>query len=518
MSHPVNATVVDRVEEGLSGERYVNDPVAFGREILDFEPWSKQIEVMRSVRDNPKTAVRACHGVGKTAVAAHIALWFLATRPHSRVITTAPTFAQVETLLWVAIRGAIARAHVRGTGKQFPKPNRTSLELAPDWFALGLSTNEPERFQGHHADHLLLIVDEASGVDDGIFEAAEGFLTAEDAKVLLIGNPTRIGGQFHRAFTKERARWSQIHISAYDSPNLTGEKVPADVARALVTREWVEDAEQAWGAASPVFGARVLAEFNSESDNDLIPWSTIEAAQNRTLEPGPKVYAADIARSGDRSVIYRNAGGRVRLVRQLPHQDLMQTTGALIAIKRSDPFGAPMVIDVGGMGLGVMDRLKEQGVSFFAFNGAAKPLGSNRPVSAVASSALYLNLRAETHWAMREAFLRGLIDLDPLDLELAAQLSGLRWLHNSRGAIQIESKEDMKKRGLASPDRSDAVSMTFALGNSWRPRRQVAPVDELRELARRVEAAEVSANSPEAAIRAAFGPQLTDEELLHAPM
>jgi len=518
MNHPVRPGVVHLVSDGLSGERYVSDPVAFVREVLGFEPWSKQIETMLSVRDHPRTAVRACHGVGKTAVAARIALWFLATHPHSRVITTAPTFTQVEQLVWREIRGAVAGAHARGAASQFPTPNRTSLELAPDWFALGLSTNEPERFQGHHADDLLLIVDEASGVDDGIFEAAEGFLTAEGAKALLIGNPTRIGGQFHRAFTKERARWSQIHISAFDSPNLTGEKVPPEVARALVTKAWVEEAEQAWGEPSPSYQTRVRGEFASESDHDLIPYALILAAQKRALEPGPKVYGADIARSGDRSIVYKNAGGRVRLVRELPHQDLMRTTGDLIAIKRADPFGAPMVIDIGGLGAGVIDRLQEQNVPHFPFNGALRASGRNRPVSAVASSELYLNARAETHCAMQDAFVRGLIDLDPSDRELEAQLSSLRFDHNSRGAIRIESKDDMRKRGLPSPDRSDAVSMTFALGNAWRPRTVPTRRSELEDLVRRAEAAQAFASSPESRMRDAFGPTLTDEELLTAPM
>jgi phage terminase large subunit len=510
MTRPISELVLDRVTEGLSGQRYVDDPVAFAREKFDFHAWSKQIAIMRSVAAHPRTAVRAGHGVGKTATAAQVALWFLATRPRSRVITTAPTFAQVEQLLWREIRASVARAHERGQGGQFPKPNRTSLELAEDWFALGLSTNEPERFQGHHAEHLLLIVDEASGVDDGIYAAAEGFLTAEGAKVLLIGNPTRIGGQFHRAFTQEKTRWNTIHISAFDSPNLTGEQVPQQVARALVTRAWVEDAEEVLGVASPTFQIRVLGEFHEASEDALIPHNRISEAQARELpdEPIPAVVACDIARSSDRTVIYRNAGGRVRLVRELPHQDLMRTTGDLVSILDADPYRAPLVLDVVGIGRGVSDRLAEQAISHLEFNGGEK---AYRPD-------LYLNRRAEIHYAMKDAFERGLVDLDPNDRELEAQLGSLRWHHTSSGKLAIEGKDVMRRRGLPSPDRADSLAMTFALGDAWRPKRVPTPYDEARELAEEVEAAIAYANSPEARIANACGPELTDEELLNAPM
>jgi hypothetical protein len=180
-----------------------------------------------------------------------------ATHRNSRVITTAPTWAQVEQLLWREIRAvAVARANGGRHHVAFPTPSATKLELGDQWFAIGLSTNEPERFQGHHADHMLLIVDEASGVDERIFEAAEGFLTAEGAKVLLIGNPTQLGGQFHRAFTTERARWHGIHISVFDSPNYTGEPVSPHVARALPHAEWAARSRRRGARLADVPGPR----------------------------------------------------------------------------------------------------------------------------------------------------------------------------------------------------------------------------------------------------------------------
>ncbi len=234
--------------------KMLSDPAFIRRDLLKYHAWSKQEEILNSVKHNKRTAVRSCHGIGKTATAAVAVLEFMLEGP-CRVVTTAPTWAQVEQLLW----REIAMRH-KNIQPAFGNLFKTSLEVAPDWFALGLSTDTPERFQGHHANRMLLVVDEASGVDEAIYNAAEGFLTAEGARILLIGNPTRTTGTFYRAF-KPDSGWNRIHISALDSPNFTGEKVPDDVARALVTQEWVMDARRQWGEESPQYKIRVLGEF-----------------------------------------------------------------------------------------------------------------------------------------------------------------------------------------------------------------------------------------------------------------
>src|SRR5204863_476872 len=138
------------------------------------------------------------------------------------------------------------------------------------WLALGLSTDRPERFQGHHAEHLLLVVDEASGVEEEIYEAAAGFLTSPGARLLLIGNPTRTSGEFFQAFHAARSFYSTIRISAFDTPAFTGERLPADVVRRLVSRRWVEDHTRKWGERSPLYQVRIDAEFPSQSDDVVV--------------------------------------------------------------------------------------------------------------------------------------------------------------------------------------------------------------------------------------------------------
>ena len=430
---------------------YAEDPVGFVKNVLDFHPWSKQREMMEAVRDHPRVTVRSCHGVGKTATAARIALWFLASHPDSRVITTAPTWAQVEQLLWREIRSAVGAAHARGKAAMFPPANTTKLEMAERWFAIGLSTNEPERFQGHHADHLLLVVDEASGVDERIFQAAEGFLTAEGAKVLLIGNPTRVGGQFHRSFTTERARWHQITVNVFDSPNYTGENVPAEVARAMPAASWAEETQKAWGEQSPMYQVRVLGNFPDTGEDTVIPLGVVEAAQQRKLPAeGDEVIGCDVARFGDdETVIAQRVGPVVRIVEKF-HGKPTTHTAARVAYWAGE--SAKIVIDDSGVGGGVTDQLRAEGRAVTAFNGGA---AAHRPTR-------FPNRRSEA-WFEAAAQLEDL-DLDE-DEQLAADLTAPKYSFDLKLRQVVEKKEETKKRLGRSPDRADAVLLTVTGGS-----------------------------------------------------
>jgi hypothetical protein len=241
------------------------DPVWFFEEILGCETWSRQRELILAVRDHDRVACRSAHGMGKTFTAARIAIWFLwCYGPTScRVISTAPTWEGVRDLLWAEIHVALEQARV----PLGLVPNTTDLRLSADWFAKGMSTDVPERFQGHHADHLMLIVDEASGVDEAIYRASMGFLTGGHAKVLLLGNPTRTKGTFYDAFEldankKARKRpYYKIRLSMFDSPNITGESVGPRIAHALPRQETIDEFEDLYGADSGEFAIRVLGDF-----------------------------------------------------------------------------------------------------------------------------------------------------------------------------------------------------------------------------------------------------------------
>jgi phage terminase large subunit len=432
-------------------EKIRTDPVLFVDSVLGFHTWSKQAEILESVRDHQRTAVRSCHGTGKTATAARVVLWFLAAYPQSRVITTAPTWAQVRDLLWTEI----GRACLTAPTGLYPSPDIARLTIDTDWFAVGLSTNQPERFQGHHAEHLLLVVDEASGVDERIFEAAEGFLTGDHARVLLIGNPTQTSGQFYRCFHSERDLWSTIHISALDSPNLTGEDVPDTLSRNLVSVEWVDEKRRQWGEDSPMFQVRVLGNFPTNSDDQVISIGACENAQARSVEPEHRdehVIACDVARYGsDETVIVHRHGNRARILETYNGKSLMETAGNIVnAIRELGVNTMPrVVVDDAGLGGGVTDRLVELGIRVEAFQGGAT---AHEPD-------LFPNRRSEAWFAFADRLAD--IDLDT-DQQLAADLVAPRYTIDSQGRRVVESKDKTKTRLSRSPDRADAVLMAFA--------------------------------------------------------
>ncbi len=433
---------------------YATDPVGFARDKLGFESWSKQREIMESVRDNTRTAVRACNGPGKTATAAEIALWFLAAHPNeSRVVTTAPTWVQVAELLWREIRAAVGRAHKLGELTAWPIPSSTKLDLGAEWFAIGHSTNEPERFAGHHARWLLLIIDEASGVDERIFEAGEGFLTAEGSRLLLLGNPTKKGGTFHRAFTKEAALWNPIHISAYDCPNETGEEVPEHVARALPRKGWADERKAAWGEKSPIYQVRVLGNFAREGTNEVCDLGDVEDAQARELPEDASndlaIIACDVARFGsDETVITERTGQRCRILETYIGNPTTHTAGRIAHYKAQHKRKAVVriVVDDAGVGGGVVDQLRAEGHAVTAFNASETAFD---PLA-------YPNRRSELWFQLADQLED--IDLDD-DEQLLADLVTPVYRYDTKMRRVVESKDEMRKRLGRSPDRADGIML-----------------------------------------------------------
>ena len=463
-----------RAEEAAAATlaRIRADPVWFCREILGFHPWSKQQAILESVRDNDATAVRSSHGVGKTATAAEVVLWFLAAYgPECIVVTTAPTWRQVKDLLWREIHKAYDRS------KFFQGAlTETRLNFAPDWYAVGLSTNQPENFQGYHSPHLLFVVDEASGVKQSIFEAAEGFLTAAGARTLLIGNPTQIGGEFYNAFHTARSLYHTIHISAFDTPAFTGEEVPDHVARVLPTREWVErmkikyrvpDEHERGGSdvrLNPVYEVRVLGQFPSQGERAVVPMYQVENAQARSVDitdpenTWPCVISCDVARFGDdETVIAVRQGNHVRLHEVINGQDTVETAGMLLRVARDHVhplYGKPViVVDDSGVGGGVTDQLRAAAeFRVIPYNAAGE--------AATKGIGGYPNARSETWFEFAEDHLPDL-DLDE-DEDLLADLCAPEYEMNAKGERVVEPKAETKKRLGRSPDRADAVLMLFS--------------------------------------------------------
>jgi phage terminase large subunit len=456
--------------------------LAFSDALTDY-----QQAIATSVRDNTYTAVRSCHGAGKSHIAARIALWFLYSHPDSKVVTTAPTWRQVEDILWRELRDAHTKAKVQLGGK----PNNTSLNLGEQWFATGLSTDDPDRFQGYHAVDVLLICDEASGIEEAIYNASEGIVSSQHARVLYIGNPTNTTGTFYKAF--KLPGYGKIHISAFDTPNFTAfgitlediragtwqQKITADLPRPyLITPEWVADKYLRWGEGNPMWDSRVMGEFPIEGEDTLIPLRYIEAARTRHLPvkaDDPEQIGQDYARFGsDRTEFCYRKGPKPLEWRTYSHQDTMATAQKSSAFIELYP-SASTVVDEIGLGAGVYDRLLQLLPN-------REILGANVGMPAF-DTERFANLRAEIHWGLRERFIQGDIDLTalPQDVydDLSAQLSAITFKYTTRGQIQIESKQDMKKRGLPSPDKCLAEGTLVLTSSGYRAIETIKPGDRV---------------------------------------
>lgn len=436
------------------------NPILFAQRILGQDPWRVQREILQSVATNPLTAVRSCHASGKTFNAGAVALWFLLRWPESLVITTAPTFRQVK-VLWGEIANARKRSRI-----YLPEPSATELKLDDKRYAVGLSTNDPNKFQSYHAAHVLILADEAQGILGAIWEAVEGIRAGGDVRVLMQGNPTVTGGHYQDAFTRNRAIWKTFTISAFDTPNLQGTTIERLLAMSddqlaiapapyLVTRRWVKERYQRWGPNHPMYRARVLGEFPEQSEVSVYSLAWIERASQEppAIPTDGKVrviqVGIDVAGPGeDETVLVARVGG-VIIAQQA--WSLPDPRGALSAAlsdlrqKRGFQVG-PVVVDAVGIGYHVATHLADQGYEVFAFNAGSAPRDSEH----------FVNAKAEAYWSLRERLERG--EMAGLtDEEMQAQLAGVRYRHSPAGRVEIESKEDAKKRGQSSPDRAEAL-------------------------------------------------------------
>ena len=440
----------------------LRNPVTFARGVLGDDLWRLQREILQALAvPHARVAVRACHSSGKTRVASAAAVWFPTVHENAIVVTTAPTWPQVELLLWGEIHEAIRRARIA-----YPEPNKTEWFLSKRNYAVGLSTNEGVRFQGFHQAFLLFILDEAPGVRPDIWEAIEGARAGGDVRVLALGNPTIASGPFYDAFDRDRAGWTTFRISAFDTPNLDGitlddiRTMDADDPRLasaprpyLTTARWVWEKWREWGQhGHPNWTSRVMGDFPPQAPDALISLTWIEQARTRaTSEPTGELEAGlDVAGGGeDETVLVVRDGPTVLLERWWPQED---PRGDVLAALR--PYRNRLVrvkVDSVGVGHGMMLHLRSEGLPVVGVNVGVPASDPER----------FGNVKAEAYWGLRERFQSGDV-AGALSDEMATQLAGIRWSTNARGQIVIESKADARKRGVKSPDRAEALMLAFA--------------------------------------------------------
>lgn len=440
--------------------KYASDPVGWTKDVLGEHLWSKQCEIAEDVRDNRYVVVQSAHDTGKSFLASRLIAWWIESHPPGEafVVSTAPSSTQVEAILWRELGKAHRKGDLTGriTGGQVPQWKLGTEIVGYGRKPQDLASKEEAMtaFQGIHARYVLVVLDEAGGIPKWLWDAVDTLVTNMDSRVLAIGNPDDPASNFEK-MCRPGSGWKHHKISVFDTPNFTGEDVPDDLRHLLVSPAWVDERKSKWGESSPLYISKVLGEFPEVTDDTLITPKMVRDAVELEL-PGLEKgrYAADIARYGsDETTLYRNRGGHIRRVWSKHKLSTMKTTGHIVTELLKHQGMISIIVDVVGVGSGVVDRLKELKYRVVPFNGGESPRNKKR----------FVNLRSEMYWRLREQMEELGIDLDPDDEDLHGQLVGMKYDTNSKGQIMVEKKEDMKKRGLASPDRADTVMMSLVV-------------------------------------------------------
>lgn len=447
---------------------YQKNPVIFAKEVLKFAPDEWQRKSLMDLAGNSKVAIKSGQGVGKTGMEAVALLWFLTCFPYPRVVATAPTKQQLHDVLWSEVAKWQEQSPLLREILKWTKTHIYMIGYEKRWFAAARTATKSENMQGFHEKNMLFIVDEASGVSDPIMEAILGTLSGENNKLLLCGNPTRTSGTFFEAFHTDRAMYQCYTVSSIDSPR--------------TNKQNIESLIRKYGADSNVVRVRVFGEFPKQEDDVFIMLSLIEHCGSKIYElPEDKgmpyiMFGVDVARFGDdETVIYRNTKGKLKLAVHRKGQDLMATVGDIVSqykkVMREFPDYQGRIyvnIDDTGLGGGVTDRLKEVKQEqqlhrlFIVPINAAEKIETDTKEGKEAAE-YYNNLTTHMWAVLRELMERKQIEIEE-EPDTFAQLSVRKYFMASNGKLELESKKEMKKRGVSSPDRADAAALSVYLG------------------------------------------------------
>lgn len=441
---------------------YADRPVHFVEDLLHAKPDDKQALILQSVAENTMTSVRSGHGVGKSAVEAWTAIWFMATRPFPKIPCTAPTQHQLFDILWAEISKWLRRNPALEHEFIWTREKIYLRGYPEEWFAVARTATKPDALQGFHADNVLYIIDEASGVSDTIFEPVLGALSTPGARLLMCGNPTQLNGFFYESHHKNRAAYATHHIDGRDSSR--------------VDQAFVDTIINMYGEDSDVFRVRVAGEFPLQQDDVLIPLSLVEASVTAGYDYKPAVMpdlihiGCDVARFGDdQTVIGYKVDAKADFHKKRRGQDTMKTADDIIElgehlIRKYKFLGKiPIKVDDGGVGGGVVDRLRQikrndpdrfRWLEIFPVKFGARI----RHLHYHDSTSYMMGLVKKLLMSHDEDGEKKPIELIlPDDNSLIAQLSSRRYNITENSKIKVESKDLMKKRGLPSPDEADCL-------------------------------------------------------------
>lgn len=448
------------------GERYgpqagEEGPVRLVREVfgVELDPWQEKL--LRAFgRGERLISVASCHGPGKTAVAALCCLTHLLTRFPQKTVVTAPSSSTLDDGLFVEILKWMDKLPPALKDLFEVTKERIVLKAAPAESFLSARTSraeKPEALQGVHCapGYVLMVADEASGIPEAVYAAAAGSMSGENATMLLIGNPTRTSGLFYDTHHSLKDDWFTLTVGYTDSSR--------------VSAQFVEQIAKQHGEDSNEFRIRCLGLFPTSDDDVVIPRGALDKARGRDIqeaENAPRVWGLDVARfGGDRNALAIRTPRALESIESWTGLDLMETAGKVVHKYRSTPpheRPVAILVDVIGLGAGVLDRLRELGLPARGVN-----------VSETASSnEKFYRLRDELWWTAREWLEGNDVKIPPQDpdkdprqdpLELMImELTLPTYTYSSDGRIQVEPKHQTKKRVRRSPDHGDAFVLTFA--------------------------------------------------------
>lgn len=473
---------------------YPNNPVRWVQDKLKATVWSKQRDILNSIRDNRLTVVPSCHGPGKTAVAGMAVCWWIdAHKPgEAVVVTTATTMQQVKSALWKEIRNWHAVGELPGRLNQVQwyldidivgsngNITRQEKEVA---FGRKPADYDQEAFQGIHDPYVLFIGDEASGLPEDLCVAGKSLVANDDSRYLLIGNPLDPGSYFAKC-CKPGSGFNVIHISYKDTPNFTNEPVPDNVRRSLIGPIYVDEMRREWGEDHPRYISRVLGRFPTDSQDNLIPYAWVESAVARGDEYDIKhsinrassstvrnELGVDVGGGSDWNIIAHALGNTARIILRTREPDTMVQLGHVVKALVSTGANRAKV-DYIGIGKGMVDRAREIAREAKATGDVNKYKLYSRIIGVdvrkkASDPTKFVNLRSESYYNLRRKFQDGdiiLLEGVPGTRDvLAGQLQAIKTKPTSDGRECVMSKEEMiKKRILTrSCDEADAVNNAF---------------------------------------------------------
>lgn len=435
-------------------------PLLFTQECFEWErgggPTAQQIEALTNFPKVKRMSIRSGHGCGKDTSAVLLSLNFMSTRPYAKVVVTAPTNRQLYDIYWSELAKWFRKSNLQDEFV-LQKDKFFHKDAPKEWWirtvspqARATKDEQAETLAGFHGDHLLIICDEASGIADPVFIPLEGALTQEDNKVLLIGNMTKNQGYFYDThFHSEISKkWFKLHWDSRKS--------------SIVSKDMVKFFEDKYGLDSNVFAIRVAGDPPRDDQNTLISLYHARQCLGNEIEPAedePLYISADVARYGeDVSIILPRKG--LKIFPWDTHRNLNTIDlGGHINQSYQELDADGLAIDEIGIGAGVTDWLQKHGhIKCFGINVANKS----------SNIAKHDRLRDELWIAVRDKCMAGVYSFPdtPEGEELCNELASPTYTFNAHGGYKVESKREMKARGIASPNIADALGLSEYFSNT----------------------------------------------------